>query len=97
MPAVIVEGAFLDNDLDNNAIDTVAEQQGFGRAIAHGMLNQLNIAIKSTLKPVVIVKPVIKADTVYRVVTGSFENKENAEARIADLKKLGVESFIVEK
>lgn len=55
MPAVIVEGAFLDNHLDNNAIDTVEEQKGFGVAIAHGILNQLDVAIKSTIKPIVIV------------------------------------------
>lgn len=59
MPAVIVEGAFLDNDLDNNAIDTVAEQKNFGVAIAHGILNQLGIAIKSSAKPI-IVAPVKK-------------------------------------
>lgn len=97
MPAVIVEGAFLDNDLDNNAIDTVAEQQGFGVAIARGILNQLGVAIKSSIKPIVVAPIIKKADTIYRVVTGSFADKENADARVAELKKAGVESFIVIK
>lgn len=96
MPAVIVEGAFLDNDLDNNAIDTVAEQQGFGVAIAHGILNQLGVAIKPIAKPIIIV-PVVKADIMFRVVTGSFANRENAEERIVELKKNGFESFITIK
>lgn len=96
MPAVIVEGAFLDNDLDNNAIDTVAEQQGFGVAIAHGILNQLGVAIKPIAKPIIIV-PVVKADIMFRVVTGSFAKRENAEERIVELKKNGFESFITIK
>lgn len=87
MPAVIVEGAFLDNDLDNNAIDTVQEQKIFGIAVAHGILNQLGIAVK----------PVIKApdtNVMYRVVTGSFSDRTNAEKRLEELKKAGFESFI---
>lgn len=46
MPAIIVEGAFLDNDKDNDAIDTIAKQVKFGIAYAHGILNFLGIAIK---------------------------------------------------
>jgi len=95
MPAVITEGAFLDNDLDNNAIDTIAEQQAFGVAIAHGILNQLGVAIKSIIIPVV--KPVVVTpvtNVIYRVVTGSFADRSNAEERIEKLKKAGFESFI---
>ncbi len=38
----------------------------------------------------------IKADAkkYYRVITGSFEDKENAERRVRDLDKAGFESFI---
>ncbi len=32
--------------------------------------------------------------TIYRVVTGSFADKDNAEARMKELKKAGFESFI---
>lgn len=35
--------------------------------------------------------------TTYRVVTGSFADKANADKRVADLKKAGVESFITTK
>lgn len=43
-PAVIVEGAFLDNANDVQIIDTVPEQQAMGVAIAKGFLKKLGIA-----------------------------------------------------
>ncbi|MBC2196802.1 N-acetylmuramoyl-L-alanine amidase family protein [Listeria booriae] len=46
MPAVIVEPAFIDSD-DRFIVDTVAEQQAMGRAIAHGILKTLGIDYKT--------------------------------------------------
>ena len=45
MPAVIVEGAFIDSK-DREFVDTIGEQEAVGMAIAHGILNYLKIAIK---------------------------------------------------
>lgn len=47
-PAVIVECAFIDNKTDMKILDTVAEQQKMGIAIAHGILKTLGISIKET-------------------------------------------------
>ncbi|HAK42772.1 MAG TPA: hypothetical protein DCM59_08835 [Clostridium sp.] len=44
MDAVIVECAFLDNEIDNKIIDTIEEQELFGIAIAKGILAQLGIS-----------------------------------------------------
>lgn len=44
-PAVIVESAFLDNAADVQIIDTTAEQQAMGVAIAHGVLATLDIPV----------------------------------------------------
>ena len=46
-PAVIVECAFLDNANDVKIIDTIAEQQAMGVAIAKGILKTLGIAYKA--------------------------------------------------
>lgn len=46
-PAVIVECAFIDNANDIKIIDTKAEQQAMGVAIAKGILETLNIAYKA--------------------------------------------------
>ncbi len=43
-PAVLCEGAFLDNKTDVQIIDTIAEQKAFGVAYAKGVLAILGIA-----------------------------------------------------
>lgn len=48
-PALLIECAFIDSK-DVQAVDTLAERQKFGRAIAHGMLDYLDIPVK-TEKP----------------------------------------------
>lgn len=55
-PAVICEGAFVDNAIDVKIIDTKAEQQAFGYAYAKGILKTAGISDKgapsgSTSKP----------------------------------------------
>ncbi len=46
-PAVIVECAFVDNREDMKIIDTKAEQQAMGKAIAKGILKMLGVAYKT--------------------------------------------------
>ena len=46
MPAVICEGAFVDNKADAAQIDTKAEQQAFGYAYARGILKTLGLKDK---------------------------------------------------
>lgn len=43
-PTVIIEGAFIDSK-DRVIVDTVDEQKAMGVAIAHGVLNHLNVKI----------------------------------------------------
>lgn len=45
-PAVIVECAFLDNKTDAKIVDTKAEQEAMGIAIANGILKTLGISLK---------------------------------------------------
>lgn len=51
-PAVIVECAFVDNKTDIAIIDTEAERQKMGAAIAKGILKTLGIAYKEPVAPV---------------------------------------------
>ena len=46
MPAVLTEAFFIDNDKDNDIGDTKAEQESFGVAYAHAVLEYFGIAIK---------------------------------------------------
>lgn len=49
MTAVLCECAFVDNDTDNNIIDTVEEQQKFGAAYAKAILEYFGIAYNETI------------------------------------------------
>ena len=98
MMAVLCESAFLDNDTDNNIIDTVAEQQKFGVAYAKAILEYLGIAYKAVSAPAS--KPATSAPastttgTLYRVQVGAYKDKKNAEAMAARLKAAGFEAII---
>ena len=50
-PSVLVECAFVDNRTDMNIIDTLAERQKMGVAIAKGILKSFGIAYKSQSTP----------------------------------------------
>lgn len=90
MPAVLCECAFIDNDVDNNIIDTVTEQKKFGVAYAKGILEYLGVAYREPKKPTVESKR-------YRVQVGSFSNKQNAEKVLKKAKEAGFsDSFIDE-
>lgn len=47
MTALLFEGAFLDNDTDNNIVDTIAKQKAFGVAHAKAVLEYLGITYVS--------------------------------------------------
>ena len=52
MTAVLCECAFVDNDKDNDIIDTLEEQQAFGIAYAEAILEYLDIKYTGTNNPV---------------------------------------------
>ena len=83
MVAVLCECAFIDNDKDNDIIDTVAEQKAFGVAYAKAILSYLNI------------KYIEPPKTIYRVQVGAYSQKTNATSTQKKLKKSGFESVIV--
>jgi len=91
-PAILVEMGFIDNVEDNKLFDCKRDE--IVKAITQAILSQLNIKY---VDKKVIVKKVDKntnVKTFYRVVTGSFQERSNANDRIAELKKAGFESFI---
>lgn len=89
MPAVLCECAFIDNDKDNDIIDTVAEQKAFGVAYAKAILEYLGITYKDEVK-------VTTSDKKYAVQVGVYADKSNAENVLARLKIAGFAGFIKE-
>lgn len=94
-PAIICEGAFVDNEVDAAQIDTDAECREFGYAYARGILKTLGVEDRNSLGTVVAEQ--LEPATIYRVQTGAFKDKKNAEALVKELKEKGYEAIIAKK
>ena len=90
MVAVLCECAFVDNDKDNDIIDTVAEQKKFGVAYAKAILEYFGIKYKEE-KP----KTLYKVFKVEYKQQGAFTKKANATDLQKKLKKAGFDAVIV--
>ena len=86
-PAIIIECAFLDNAKDVKIIDTSMEQKDMGKAIAKGILKELDIAWKE--------EKVTTTKKTYKVQVGAYTVKANAEAMVKKLKADGYDAIIV--
>ena len=87
MTAVLCECAFIDNDKDNDIIDTVAEQKKFGVAYAKAILEYLDITYKEKVVATT-------TDKLYYVKVGAYSDKKNAEAMVEKLKAKGFDAYI---
>lgn len=81
MTAVIVEVCFVEATTDVEIYRKVGSD-AVGRAIAEGIANKI-VPVSS-----------VNTDILYRVVAGSFSNKENAQRQVKTLKEKGIDSFI---
>ena len=86
-PAVLIEIGFIDNSRDNQIFDNKFEK--IVKAISKAILSQLGIKyITSTGSPP-------KSQTLYRVMAGSFKERENAERQVKKLKSAGFDATIM--
>jgi N-acetylmuramoyl-L-alanine amidase len=86
MHAILVEGGFMDSKVDIKRMRNDSVLADAGKAIAEGLAKHYGLKKKP--------KPKVEKGTFYRVVTGSFQDRKNAEQRMAELKKKGFDSFI---
>jgi N-acetylmuramoyl-L-alanine amidase len=82
-PAALIEIAFHDNPEDAKWIINNIEKIGI--AIAKGILDYFSVKYQEANEI---------NEKYYRVISGSFKNKDNAENQIKRLKKAGFDSFI---
>ncbi|WP_404989241.1 N-acetylmuramoyl-L-alanine amidase [Clostridium culturomicium] len=85
-PAILVEMGFLDNSKDNQLFDSKKRQ--IIEALDAAILQQLGIKYTQQEQ-----KPTV--NTLYRVMAGSYANRENAEKQIQRLKAAGFEAVVM--
>lgn len=79
--AILIETGFIDSIVDNEIFDN--QYNDIVQGISNAILKYLNIPTDVT-----------KNEVFYRVVTGSFDSRKNAEERVEQLKLKGFDSFI---
>ncbi len=80
-PAVLIEIGFIDNTEDNRLFDSKRDE--IIKAIAGAILSQLGI------------KYTANSQTLYRVMAGSFKERENAQRQVQKLKQAGFDATIM--
>lgn len=86
--AILIEIGFVDNTKDNQLFDNKFDEMA--NSISEAILSQLGIKIKDSNSQ-------SKDKTLYRVMAGSYENRDNAERQIKKLKKAGFDAVIMLK
>ncbi len=89
MNAMLSENGFIDNKSDTDKLKSDSYLDKIAQAHVNGISKAYNL--KKVVTPV---KPKINKDVIYRVITGSFSDRNNAEKRINELKSKGFDSFI---
>ena len=88
-PAVLVEIGFIDNTGDNQLFDTKRDE--ITKAISKAILSQLGIKyVEAQPRP-----PSTSGQVLYRVMTGSYAVRENAERQVERLKAAGFDATIM--
>lgn len=85
-PAVLVEIGFIDNSSDNQLFDSKRDE--IIKAITKAILSQLGIKYVPSPPPPI-------SQTLYRVMAGSFRERENAERQVQKLKAAGFDATIM--
>lgn len=83
MPALLTENGFIDNSGNAAKLADASYRQKVAQGHVNGLERAFNLE-KAT------------SSTLYKVIAGSFEDKENADERVAYLDSKGVPSFISE-
>ena len=91
--AVLVETVFIDTKTDLEKVKTEAGQKACGQAIADGIASVRGLT--KTEKPNTETSTG-GTKTLYRVQTGAFTKKENADALAAKLKAAGFDTYMVQ-
>lgn len=89
MTAILCECGFMTNKLEAVLLRTASYQKTCAEAIVHGIATYYNLSVNKEIDP-------LNSQTVlFRVQTGAFKDRKNAETLVEDLKQKGYEAIIV--
>ena len=91
-PAILIEYFFCDNKEDYTKADTVEEMRDLALKVVEGVMNKTpkNPWTKTTTST----PTSTDKTTYYRVVAGSYTNRQNADKLVSELKSKGYNAFI---
>lgn len=95
-PAVLIEVGFIDNSLDNNIFD--CKRNEIIREIVKAILSQLGINYKENVVNESTAhqkQQSASGQTLYRVMAGSYAQRDNAEKQVKKLKSAGFDACIM--
>jgi len=95
MSAILTENLFIDNKTDATRLKSYAFLTDVATGHVNGIVKALGL--KKKTKPAQTSKPAAKTTnktTYYRVIAGSYNDRKNADAQVAKLKKAGFDTFI---
>ena len=85
-PAILIEIGFIDNTKDNILFDTKFDE--IIEVMTKAILEQAGIQYETS-------NPIENRKTLYRVMAGSYANKDNAQKQVDKLKRAGFEAVIM--
>lgn len=88
MPAILTENGFISNDHDA----ALMKQSAWIQKVAQGHANGIAKAFGLKRKPTP--PPTPDPGTLFKVIAGSFQSKQNADERVEQLQSKGIESFV---
>lgn len=91
MNAILTENFFIDTKANADKLKSDAWLNKIAIGHAKGIAKARNLKAKPKPKPAPAPKT---GDTFFRVITGSFTSRSNANDRVAALKKAGFDSFL---
>lgn len=84
--SIILEGGFIDNNIDKQLFDTQSKQEQLGIAYAKGLMDYLGVNISSG--------NVEATGKLYKVQVGAYAQLSNANKLLNELKTKGFEGYI---
>ncbi|QHS21820.1 N-acetylmuramoyl-L-alanine amidase [Virgibacillus sp. MSP4-1] len=83
MSALLTENGFIDNENDANLLRDPSYRQSVARGHVNGLVRAFNLEPKQD-----------SGGTLYKVIAGSFQSRDNARRRANVLRSRGIEAFI---